>query len=190
MKRAPRISAIVISAACAAGAIAAVGCATATGEISGGEARFDATAPLACSGDAGPLLSTGHTWAELYADYFGNLDRVGCAGNGSCHGDATQAGSQNSSFVCPVGDATSCFTSITSATAALVVAGDATNSALTTQVLRHADGSAGNMPKNPPCAFSAIDLQRINDWITAGATNDSPTDAGSTSKLDAGDASD
>jgi hypothetical protein len=190
MKRAPRISAVVISVACAMATMTAIGCATATGEISGGEGRFDATAPLACSGDAGPLLSTGHTWAELYADYFGNLDRVGCAGNGSCHGDATQPGAQNSSFVCPVGDATSCYKSITSSAASLVFSGDPANSPLTTQVLRHADGTAGNMPKNPPCAFSAIDLQRINDWIQGGSPDDSPADAGASSKLDAGDAGD
>ncbi|MEO7110124.1 MAG: hypothetical protein ABI183_06775 [Polyangiaceae bacterium] len=190
MKRALRVSAVIISVAWAATTMTAIGCATATGEISGGEGRFDATAPLTCSGDAGPLLSSGHTWAELYADYFGNLDRVGCAGNGSCHGDAAQTGALNSNFVCPVGDATSCYKSITSGAASLVFSGDPATSPLTTQVLRHADGSVGNMPKNPPCAFSATDLQRINDWIQAGASDDSPTDAGGSSKLDAGDASD
>jgi hypothetical protein len=72
----------------------------------------------------------------------------------------------------------------------LVIAGNATNSALTTQVLRHADGSVGNMPKAPQYGFTAIDLQRINDWITVGALNDSPEDSGTTAIVDAGDAAD
>jgi hypothetical protein len=190
MKHALSIPAAAITVAMTAILFSAIGCATATGEISGGEPRFDATALSNANFDAGPLISTGHTWAELYADYFGNPNRAGCAGNGTCHGDATQIGAQSSNYVCPVNDKDSCYQSITSNAAALVQSGDPGNSALTTQVLRHADGSVGNMPKTPAYGFSALDLQRINDWITAGAPNDVPADSGTTPDLDAGDASD
>ncbi|MGH7330307.1 MAG: hypothetical protein ACREJX_18325, partial [Polyangiaceae bacterium] len=112
------------------------------------------------------------SWQALYADYFGNPARASCAGNGSCHGEASQPGSQSSNFVCPENDKESCYTSITSGAAQLVVAKDPGNSALLTQVLRHADGSSGNMPKSPPYPFSATDLQRISDWIADGANDD------------------
>ncbi len=171
MARATRIhaGAFALVLATVAGAAS---CATASGEITGGEARFDASAPLVYfAGDAGPL-SPGHSWQALYADYFGNPARASCAGNGSCHGAASQPGSQSSNFVCPENDKDACYTSITSGAAQLVVAHDPANSALLSQVLRHADGSSGNMPKSPPYAFSDADLQRISDWITDGANDD------------------
>ena len=174
-----------------AGVAGAASCATATGEISGGDPRFDASAPLSVfSGDAGPL-SPGHSWQALYADYFGNPGRASCAGNGSCHGTASQPGSQSSNFVCPANDKDACYTSIVSGGANLVVAKDPSNSALITQVLRHADGSAGNMPKTPPYGFSADDLQRISDWINDGAQNDLEpvgVDSGPGDDADVGDA--
>ena len=153
-------------------ALAAASCANASGEITGGDGRFDASSSVPyVPGDAGPL-SPGHSWQALYADYFGNPARAACAGNGSCHGASSQPGSQSSAFVCPENDKDSCYTSITSGTAQLVVAGNPGNSALLTQVLRHADGSSGNMPKSPPYPFSDEDLKRISDWITDGANND------------------
>ena len=193
MMRAFWIPGVVLAAVSAVVTVSAVGCATATGESTGGEARFDASEPLSTLNIDGGPLSSGHSWAELYSDYFGNPGRAACAGNGSCHGDANQPGSQNSNYVCALNDKDGCYNSITSATAALVLTNDPTNSPLTTQVLRHADGSAGNMPKSPPYAFTTSALQRIQDWIKAGAPNDEPVDAGSGDEdagLDAGDASD
>lgn len=188
MRRASPLHAAAIALLLGAAATAA-GCATATGDITGGEARFDASAPLTfVAADAGPL-GTGHTWQELYADYFGNPGRASCAGNGSCHGTANEPGSQTSAFVCPANDKDACYTSIVSGAAQLVVAGDPGNSALVTQVLRHADGSSGNMPKSPPYAFTAVDLQRISDWIQAGAANDvTQADAGTETDAGSGDA--
>lgn len=182
MKRAFRIHAAVLIALATTTAIA---CATATGTTTGGDARFDATAPLSCSGD-NAVLGTGHTWAELYADYFGSTSHGACAGTGACHGDATQSGAQNSNFVCPLNDKDDCYTSMVSASAALIQTSNPANSPLITQVLRHSDGSVGNMPLTPPCSFSSTDLQRITDWITAGAQDDSPEDSGTTT-TDAGD---
>jgi hypothetical protein len=186
MKRALRIHVVVLVAL---STTTAISCATSTGETTGGEARFDAAAPLTCPNGT-TLLGTGHTWAELYTDYFGNANRTACSGNGACHGDETQAGAQNSNFVCPLNDKDDCYTSMVSESTALIQTSNPANSPLITQVLRHADGSTGNMPLSPPCAFSATDLQRITDWITAGALNDSPVDSGATSPTDAGEASD
>jgi hypothetical protein len=177
---------LVVTSAVIAGA--ATGCATATGEITGGEARFDASEPLSTLEIDGGPLSTGHSWAELYGDYFGN-PRASCAGNGSCHGDANQPGSQDSNYVCPPNDKDACYTSMTSIAAALVTTSDPASSPLTASVLRHADGSAGNMPKSPAYGFTATDLARIQAWIAAGAPNDEPVDGGS-ENLDAGNASD
>jgi hypothetical protein len=138
--------------------------------------------------DGGPL-SAGHTWAELYGDFFGN-PRAACAGNGACHGDANQPGAQSSEYVCPLNDKDSCYKSITGAAAGLVLTGDPAGSPLILNVLRHADGSAGNMPKNSGYAFTATDLARIQAWIAAGAQDDSPSEQPDAGDLDAGDASD
>ncbi len=168
--RAHIASFIALSFLCVSGA-AAGGCAKASGSITGGDALFDASAPPAAPIDAGPL-GQGHTFDELYADYFGNPARASCAGNGSCHGADNQRGSQDSSFVCPAGDKNACYTSLVSAAADLVNPGDAKTSILLTKVLRRADGTGGNMPQSPGYAFSDTDLQRISDWIDAGAKND------------------
>lgn len=170
MMRAPIASFVALSWLCVAGA-AASGCAKASGDIIGGDALFDATAPAAAGIDAGPLGS-GHSFDELYADYFGNPARASCAGSGSCHGADNQRGAQDSSFVCPAGDKDACYTSLVSRAADLVNAGDPTTSVLLTKVLRRADGTGGNMPQSPGYAFTVTDLQRISDWIAAGAKND------------------
>src|ERR1700689_5360595 len=120
MKRAFWIPATLFVAFSATAFVSATGCATATGDITGGDARFNATSQLsALNLDGGPL-STGHSWAELYGDFFGNPGRAACAGNGTCHGDANQAGAQSSSFVCALNDKDGCYTSITSAAAGLI----------------------------------------------------------------------
>ncbi len=58
-------------------------------------------------------------------------------------------------------------------TSTLVAAADknAPENSLLYTVLRKASGG-GTMPKTPACAFSASDMQRIADWIGAGAADD------------------
>ncbi|HEX7665374.1 MAG TPA: hypothetical protein VF407_12705 [Polyangiaceae bacterium] len=161
------------------------GCAKASGDVTGGDALFDAAAPPGATVDPGPL-GTGHTFDELYADYFGNPARASCAGNGACHGNASQRGAQISSFVCPADNKDDCYTSLVSAAADLVKPGSSGKSALITQVLRRADGSKGDMPQAPPYGFTDTDLQRISDWIDDGAKNDvAVDDAGADGGLDA-----
>ncbi|MEO8876493.1 MAG: hypothetical protein ABI461_12965 [Polyangiaceae bacterium] len=148
---------------------AASGCATATGDVAGGDARFNALGPSNI--DAGPL-SPGNSWQELYADYFGNPGRAACAGTGACHGAANQSGAQNSQFICAENDRKGCHDSMVSTTTMLIAPNDPAHSTLLTSVLRHADGSSGNMPKSPAYGFTTTDLQRISAWIAAGALND------------------
>jgi len=185
MKRPLAISAVAVALTLSVIA-AASGCSSATGEVTGGAARFDASPPQSSlsSTDAGPL-SAGSSWEALYTDYFGNPGRASCAGNGSCHGDANQAGAKSSAFVCDAADRNACYASLVSTAASLVVAKNAASSPLLTQVLRHADGSSGNMPKSPPYGFTATDLQRISDWINAGAPNDTAASSGDDAGADA-----
>jgi hypothetical protein len=197
MKRALRISVAVLVASSTG---SAVGCAIASGDVTGGAARFDATAPLSTEVPDGGQMTAGHSWSELYSDYFGN-PRASCAGNGTCHGDENQAGAQDSNFVCPANDKDDCYTSMTSPLTELISTTHPSESALTNSVLRHASANVGNMPKNPAYAFSDADLARIQAWINDGALNDSPADSGTPSTdggtdtdasdiTDAGDASD
>lgn len=80
---------------------AAAACSSATGTVKGGEPAFDAAPPNVetpqLEGGAG-----GHTWTDLYRDYFGPTGVASCQGNGSCHGDPSQSGALTlPHFVCP-----------------------------------------------------------------------------------------
>ena len=176
-------------------AMALVGACT-SGNPSGGEARFDAapfTPPLACH-PAGKALGTGHTWAELYVDYFGPGSGGDCGKNpGNCHGEPTAKGSMGSNFTCPPtrdGCYTGMTTGIKTTAPSNVPAGRVAKDTILIQILRNADGSGGSMPKSPACSFDANDFQRITAWIKAGALNDGVDDAGTDAAPDAGDAGD
>ena len=159
-------------------AAAPAACSDAHGTVSGGEARFDAsiggesladgaTCTLA---DANTDAGSGHAWTDLYRDYFGPAGKASCAGDGTCHGDDTQAGAKASDYICGH-DADTCYTGITSPRAGLVVAGDTTTDPKSTSlyaILRKKCGG-GSMPRKPEFAFDAPDIQRIVDWMHAGA---------------------
>ena len=180
-------------------ATALVGACT-SGNPSGGEARFDAAAftppgeKLLCH-PAARALGTGHTWVDMYADYFGPSSGGDCGKNpGNCHGEPTGKGAMGSNFLCPpTRDA--CYLGMTKGIKPTgpsnVPAGRAPGDTILIQILRNADGSGGTMPKSPACSFDKNDYQRISDWISAGAPNDGVDDAGTDAAPDAkGDAAD
>lgn len=155
-------------------------CAEAGGGVSGGERRFDAAAPTpvveedAATPEPVPCApadrGTGHTFTELYADYFGREGGAACAGDGRCHGAADQPGAVISDFVCPVGDQDACYRGVR---AALVRPQDRDlpEESRLYFVLRKEEGD-GYMPLRPECFFDETDMTRIRDWIRAGAPND------------------
>ncbi len=161
-------------------------CATATGDVLGGEARFDAAAPAALeAGIVEPDLSGAGptTWAGLYRDFFGHSAKSSCAGNGTCHGTATAVGSKASNFVCA--DLAGCWESLRNGLPPqggkpLVDAADiaAPDGAYLFSVIRifNPDGTTSvnrNMPQQPrDFAFTPEHVARMKTWITSGANND------------------
>jgi len=152
-------------------------CVSATEEESGGDPRFN-TAPLesdsgASCGSATADAGNGHAFSDLYRDYFGPTGAASCAGTGQCHGDSSQPGAQASAFVCgPV--ATSCYQGMIAGS--LITAGDTTTApedTLLWATIRKCSGG-GTMPESPPetYSFDSASLQRIHDWLAAGAPND------------------
>ena len=179
---------LVVVLGLAVSAVAAGACTSATGEVRGGEARFDAASPdplvvpisEPAFADAPPT-----TWRAIYRDFFGRRAKASCAGNGTCH-EAGRAGSTTSNFVCA--DVDSCWQSLRAAkdpdprvsTVALVEAADvaAPDNAYLFKVVRFRslDGTLvpnRGMPQLPrDYAYSAEDVARIQAWIKAGAKND------------------
>jgi hypothetical protein len=140
----------------------------------GGDRLFDAAAPPAFVGPdsgvvAGPLsTNTGHTFTNLYDDYFGPPGKGSCSGDGTCHGGPDQTGAKASAFFCP--DKATCFKTLTGDSGLVAAATEPTQTGLYT-IIRKVDG--GTMPKRPATiVFQASDLKRITDWIAAGAPND------------------
>jgi hypothetical protein len=165
-------------------AVAFSACATATGDVQGGEPRPDTgeqgatqpPPPPACVIDA--MTGSGTTWSDLYRDFFGPTGKASCAGNGTCHGDATQQGAKSSGgYVC-AGDKVACRASLLSDDTGLIqLPRDQTEpeaSGLVQELRRRKpDGSVvGLMPKTPECVFESAAIDRIETWIKNGAPND------------------
>ncbi len=120
---------------------------------------------------------SGTTWTDLYRDLFGPTGQASCAGDGLCHGSASQAGARGSNgFVCADKDA--CYASMTAASPGLVTSTDTTDPTKSVLYLtlrhRRTDGSVtGSMPKRPfSYVFSTASMARIATWIQSGAKND------------------
>lgn len=167
--------------------LGAAACATATGDVSGGDARFDASAPAfddsSDFGEGGVPpedlrdAGSGTTWTALYRDLFGPSAPSGCAGDGDCHGTATQAGAEASGgFVCA--DQAGCRDSLLSPSTGLVQAKDAAEPSKAALIfeLRHRNAAGkvvGIMPKRPASyVFSHDSMARIETWIQNGSPND------------------
>lgn len=166
-----------------------VGCADATGSVSGGQ-------PLQPSADAGCDAAT---WTCLYEDYFGPSGQASCTAQSSCHGTSGQAGAQVSGFVCGPSKE-ECWQGMTQGVALdaggifcpIVCTGTCsqTGSACPTdptqqelyQDIHKAQGGSGQL-NNMPCGgnlttcpasgatytFTSDDLSRISTWIQQGA---------------------
>lgn len=151
-------------------------CAQASGDVKGGDALFDASAPkvtTSSEGDAGP----DPTWNGLYRDFFGPSGKASCAGDGTCHGDASQPGAQASAWICNQ-DKDACYKSIRG-DSGLVTDADVTNTDPTKlpfllDIIRKDQPAGQNrMPKRPTTiSFSIDDVARIKAWIKNGAKND------------------
>jgi hypothetical protein len=111
------------------------------------------------------------TWTCLYADYFGPSGVASCAGDGTCHGSTSQPGYTASMFLCPPGDQSGCYASITSLAAGLLTPGDPFDATRLYVNLRKSAGG-GTMPKSPAYTFTTEDIQRLSSWVAAGAQDD------------------
>jgi len=175
-----RAALVALAVACA------TACSSATGEVSGGEPRFDAALPEPF--DAGPaedadLAAPPTSWRGIYRDLFGKSAPSSCAGTASCHGALGQQGVSSARFLCSNVD--ECYDSMRSKGAdkklqsGLVVDADIgkPDDALLFKVLRtrRADGSVseGTMPARPAdFAFSQAQIANLTTWITNGAKKD------------------
>lgn len=161
------------------GILALAACTSATGELRGGETRFDASERkpfdagyYECFEDAREQRDgTETTWTALYRDLFGPTAISSCAGFGACHGTLGQAGSRTSQFVC--GDPKECRESLFSSN---LVRPDPGGGPADPQnllaILRSPKSPGGYMPKEPACTFTARSIERIEAWAQNGAPDD------------------
>lgn len=189
MRRRRPLHRFCVIALCALAASAGA-CATATGDVSGGELRkdFDPNAPPEVFTPPGPTEDSfadagPTTWRGLYRDFFGRNAVSSCAAPGGCHAAAGQSGAGASSFIC--GDVDTCWQTMRTArhprkNVALVedtaIADPA--SAQLFKVVRFVrpDGALvtnESMPLTPSdFAFQPAQIERMQAWIRAGARND------------------
>ncbi len=125
--------------------------------------------------DAAPppvfTLEAGTTWTSLYRDYFGPAGVATCVGAaaGDCHASPSDLGYQMSYFLCPAGDAgAACYTSFTSPYANLLDPDASFVEDPVSDVLCQ-PGPIGTMPLNCTYVFTSVDIERIADWVNAGA---------------------
>lgn len=147
--------------------VTAAACATASGEVSGGDPRepVDAGIPPEELIDAG----TGATWTDLYRDLFGPTGLASCAGTGVCHGAVGQAGEVATHFVCS--DQKTCRQTMLDAGLVRPKDSAAPEKSVLETTLRHRAPSGiviGLMPKQPPFVFPRAAMDRISTWIAAG----------------------
>ena len=117
-------------------------------------------------------LDAGTTWRSLYRDYFGPAGVASCAGPAAsdCHGSTSQMGYQMSYFLCPFGDASSaCYAGFTSGAAPLVEPDASFSDDTLSYDLCQLTPSEGTMPFGCTYYFTPVDMERIGDWVNAGA---------------------
>jgi hypothetical protein len=120
-------------------------------------------------------LDAGATWSALYRDYFGTTGVASCAGSGSeCHGSPDSDAYVVSGYLCPPHDAGACYESFTSqsSTGSGFIVGDGGWGASPLPYILCQCNGMGYMPYACCYTFQAVDMQRIADWVNAGATND------------------
>jgi hypothetical protein len=159
-------------------------CVNATSDVQGGDKLFDTAEPQpdaaagALSCDIGADAGTGTTWTSLYTDFFGPSGAAKCSGDGTCHGDKTQAGAVSSGgYVCGP-DKAACRASLLDPGTGLVQLphdqADPSLSGLVQELRRRKpDGTVvGLMPKRPACIFEQAAIDRVQTWIKNGAPDD------------------
>ena len=169
--------------------LALTSCTSATGEIRGGEARFDAAAsepfvqPNPTHTEPNYTGAPSTSWKGIYTAFFGQRAPGSCAGNGRCHGTGG-AGALSSKFVCQ--DLDGCYKSLTADVRPGEIRPlvDPTTDIATPagadlfKVIRRIapDGTVlvnANMPLSPrSVVFSQAEVERIQQWISGGAKND------------------
>ena len=160
-----------------------VACAVASGEVSGGDARIDATAPPAPviekpdTGAPPRDSGAGTTFTDIYRDLFGPTGVASCTGVGKCHGGATHDGALGSTrqgaggYVCAASKSECRSTLLSSG---LITAGetDFTKSYVHGVLRKKTAGGTeteGTMPKSPAdFVFTKEELDRIAAWVAAG----------------------
>jgi hypothetical protein len=152
------------------------------GSCFGGQSRFDAGTGTTTEPDASAMTCEagatggGDTWSSLYHDYFGASGAANCTNSGACHGSAGGTGFKATQYLCPPCDPVGCYMGIVSQTTEPVFLApgapfDQTN--LYTFLRKDVDAMmSGIMPLDSNYTFGASDLQRISDWVAAGAKND------------------
>lgn len=153
-------------------ASASAACAVASGTTSGGDARWDAQARVDPNLCAIPVQG-GASWAELYRDYFGPEGKGSCASNVACHVPIKGAmGFEQSGFGCP--DKDGCWASLTAQGdgGVLLQPFNGAPSKLEWSLRKEVAVGRNDMPSNSCQTFTKGDVQRIRDWMAAGAKND------------------
>ena len=112
----------------------------------------------------------GSRFTDLYRDFFGPTGLADCSASSMCHVSGGK-GALNSGYICSP-DQVACWTTMTRS---IVPEGGSRTPEMTTLylALRKAPPLVGGpMPKSSSFAFCPHDMQRIADWIAAGAPND------------------
>lgn len=153
-----------------------LGCATADGDVAGGDPRgFDMTPP-AFTPDTTPCTSegAGARWSDLYRDLFGPTGRTGsCTFSAGCH-QRTGNAAAKLAFQCY--DQSGCYQSLVDGgwiKPTDSAAPDESSFLKALLRLQKADGTViGFMPKEPICVYPEPALARIRTWIRDGAKNE------------------
>jgi hypothetical protein len=142
--------------------------------IKGGQPVYDAALPPSPqAADAGPAgdASTSTKWSDLHAEFFKPKAAASCAGNGACHGSASEPGTISSGGYFCTDDKTQCRQALI---AAAMLDKDPAKARLIS-VIRHRDASGqevGFMPKASTYSFSAQSIDRISTWLKTGFPDD------------------
>jgi hypothetical protein len=120
-------------------------------------------------------IDAGSTWSALYRDYFGSSGVASCAGStGNCHGQPDAAGVAMSQYLCPPHDAAACYAGFTlqGSSGPSLIDGDAGFDAGPLPDLLCTCGGIGNQPLGCCYVFQPVDMDRIANWVNAGAKGD------------------
>jgi hypothetical protein len=150
----------------------AIACSAAPDDVTGGEARFDASPPIAPA--TGCATGGGATWSDLYRDCFGR-GHADCGGTAGCHSASADTGTSFSGFLCGQ-TKDDCYKGIVGTTSIVPVGGstkpETTRLYVTLRKTPPLASPPRAMPDQSGFEFDADALARIRTWIQNGAKND------------------